>query len=170
MFAAGAGHHDARVRGIAYMPIITMARSHTGWPRRRFVALLAAVAIAAATVTMAAATTASAAATGSGAPSAVAGISQSNGSRAGGNQLAVSQGWQPWFSIAGTTVSPGTTVTAVWRSNDTHVNLFATGSDGTVWSTWWEANRGWQPWFSIAGTRVSPGATVTAVWRSNDTH
>jgi hypothetical protein len=36
-------------------------------------------------------------------------------------------------------MQPGATVTALWRSNDTHLDLFATGTDGTVWSTWWDA-------------------------------
>jgi ATP-dependent DNA ligase len=30
-------------------------------------------------------------------------------------------------------------MTALWRSNDTHLDLFATGDDGAVWSTSWEA-------------------------------
>ena len=58
--------------------------------------------------------------------------------RASGPQLEASQGWQPWFPVVpGTKMRPGATVTAVWRSNDTHLDLYATGNDGTVWSTWW---------------------------------
>ena len=29
-----------------------------------------------------------------------------------------------------------------------HIDLFATGGDGAVWTTWWEA--GWQPWHFLA--------------------
>jgi hypothetical protein len=68
-------------------------------------------------------------------------------------------------------MQPGATVTALWRSNDTHLDLFATGNDGAVWSTWWEAAPGWQNWFLVDNAvKMQPGATVTALWRSNDTH
>jgi hypothetical protein len=82
------------------------------------------------------------------------------------------RGWQPWFLVHNEVkMQPGATVTAVWRSNDTHLDLFATGNDGAVWSTWWEAARGWQPWFLVHNeVKMQPGATVTALWRSNDTH
>jgi hypothetical protein len=78
-----------------------------------------------------------------------------------------------WFPIwEGTPMRPGATVTAVWRPNDTHLDLFATDSAGTVWTTWWEPSTGWgTPWVSIwSQTTMQPGATVTAVWRPNDTH
>ena len=82
-------------------------------------------------------------------------------------------GWQqPWFPIWNNVLmQPGATVTALWRSNNTHLDLFVTGPDGTVWSTWWEDLPSWQPWFSIwNNVLMQPGATVTALWRSNDTH
>jgi len=85
-------------------------------------------------------------------------------------------GWQPWFLVHNEVkMQPGATVTALWRSNDTHLDLFATGNDGAVWSTWWESAHGWQPWFAIYDSywnnvKMQPGATVTALWRSNDTH
>ena len=31
----------------------------------------------------------------------------------------------------------GAPVTAVWRG-PSHLDLFMTGNDGTVWSTWWD--------------------------------
>ena len=81
-------------------------------------------------------------------------------------------GWQPWFAIhPEVKMQPQAPVTAVWRSNHTHLDLFVTGNDGAVWSTWWEGPRGWQPWFLIhSEVKMQPGATVTALWRSNDTH
>jgi hypothetical protein len=81
-------------------------------------------------------------------------------------------GWQPWFLIhPEIKMQPGATVTALWRSNETHLDLFATGTDGAVWSTWWEGGPGWQPWFLIhPEIKMQPGATVTALWRSNETH
>ncbi len=80
--------------------------------------------------------------------------------------------WQPWFLIhPEVKMQPGATVTAVWRSNENHLDLFATGTDGAVWSTWWEAARSWQPWFLIhPEIKMQPGVTVTALWRSSQTH
>ncbi len=81
-------------------------------------------------------------------------------------------GWQSWFLVNNAVkMQPGATVTALWRSNDTHLDLFVTGNDGAVWSTWWEAAHGWQPWFLVNNAvKMQKGATVTALWRSNDTH
>ena len=78
--------------------------------------------------------------------------------------------WANWFSIHPETKAvPGAQVTAVW-ANTAHLDLFMTGSDGVVRSTWWEAAPGWQPWFSIhSEVKATPGAPVTAVW-SNATH
>jgi hypothetical protein len=82
------------------------------------------------------------------------------------------RGWFPWFLVNNEVkMQPGATVTALWRSNDTHLDLFATGNDGAVWSTSWEAARGWSAWFLVHNeVKMQPGATVTALWRSNDTH
>ncbi|MBV9811641.1 MAG: hypothetical protein JO326_02755, partial [Acetobacteraceae bacterium] len=81
-------------------------------------------------------------------------------------------GWGAWFLPHNEVkMQPGAAVTALWRSNNTHLDLFATGTDGAVWSTWWEAGPGWQPWFQPnSQVKMQPGATVTALWRSNDTH
>jgi hypothetical protein len=81
-------------------------------------------------------------------------------------------GWQPWFLVHNEVkMQPGAMVTALWRSNDTHLDLFATGNDGAVWTTWWESSPGWQPWFLVhSGIKMQPGATVTALWRSNETY
>jgi hypothetical protein len=60
---------------------------------------------------------------------------------------------------------PGVTVTAVWR-DPTHLDLFMTDRDGTVWSNYWEQAPSWQSWFKVNPSfQASPGATVTAVWR-----
>src|SRR5260370_20319395 len=73
-------------------------------------------------------------------------------------------GWQGWFLIhPEVKMHPGSTVTALWRSSDTHLDLFATGTDGAVWSTWWEGAHGWQGWFLLqpAGF-VHPGVFRTS--------
>jgi hypothetical protein len=81
-------------------------------------------------------------------------------------------GWQPWFTIHpdSATSAPGQPVTAVW-SNSQHLDLFVTGHDGRVMSTWWEAAKSWQPWFAIHPESGigAPGQPVTAVW-SNPQH
>jgi hypothetical protein len=59
-------------------------------------------------------------------------------------------GWRPWFQIRPETRFAVTSrVTAIARSFD-HLDLFVTGLDGAVWSTWWhEDAEGWRPWFQI---------------------
>jgi len=59
-------------------------------------------------------------------------------------------GWQPWFSIGGATLVAGAPITALWAPyHPTHLDIFATDTGGTTWTTWWEAGPSWQPWFSI---------------------
>ncbi|MGH3478495.1 MAG: hypothetical protein ACRDQD_16865, partial [Nocardioidaceae bacterium] len=79
-------------------------------------------------------------------------------------------GWVNWFSIhPEIKMQPGATVTALW-SNPRHLDLFGTGTDGAVWSTWWQADTGWVNWFLIdPQVKMQPGATVTALW-SNPSH
>jgi len=82
-------------------------------------------------------------------------------------------GWRQWFPIPGDRqVFPGATVTAVWREGGTdHLDLFTTGIDGTVMSTFWEGEGGWRQWFPVQGdTKVAPGTAVTALWRPGHSH
>jgi hypothetical protein len=78
------------------------------------------------------------------------------------------RGWQPWFVIhPEIKAAIGSPVTAVWapRQPD-HLDLFMTGTDGAVWSTWWEAAAGWQAWFTIhPEVKARPQVEVTALWR-----
>ncbi len=80
--------------------------------------------------------------------------------------------WQPWFVIhPEVKMQPGVAVTALWAPNSNHLDLFATGTDGTVWSSWWEAGPAWQPWFPIhPEVKMQPGAVVTALWAPNSNH
>jgi hypothetical protein len=78
--------------------------------------------------------------------------------------------WQgSWFPVAngkGITV-PGQRVTAVWRNSD-HLDLFITGKDGKVMSTYFE-NDAWQKrWFQVdpGSATAKPGQAVTALWRN----
>lgn len=85
--------------------------------------------------------------------------------------------WQPWFNpgnavwAQNVSVMPGAKVTALWRPGSKHLDLFATATNGDVWSTWWENDPGWQEWFLVhPQTRLQRGAPVTAVWRPNSNH
>ena len=45
-----------------------------------------------------------------------------------------------------------------------HIDLFATGADGAVWTTWWEAAPGWLRWQLVHREQeMQPGAPVTAL-------
>jgi hypothetical protein len=87
-------------------------------------------------------------------------------------------GWQPWFTINPEMSVPyrAQKVSAVWSNNKTHLDLFIVTSDGTVKTTFWEANpapplkKGWQDWFPIgASGNAAAGQSVTALW-SNPRH
>jgi hypothetical protein len=86
--------------------------------------------------------------------------------------FAIENAWDThWFQLlpqTGTAV-PGQPVTAVWR-NPNHLDLFMTGQDGHVWSTYFENNQ-WQPhWFALLPDTgvAAPGQPVTAIWRNPD--
>jgi hypothetical protein len=86
-------------------------------------------------------------------------------------------GWRPegWLLIhPEIKMDPGATVTAVWSDDQgRHLDLFATGSDGTVWTIWWDDVVGWRPegWILLhPEIKMHPGATVTAVWEDPGRH
>src|SRR5262245_39024090 len=78
------------------------------------------------------------------------------------------RGWVPWSLVHNDLrMQPGAPVTALWRSNETHLDLFATGNDGAVWSTSSDATGGWVPWFLVHNeVKMQRGAATTALWRS----
>jgi hypothetical protein len=102
--------------------------------------------------------------------------------------------WRGWERISPPgTAAPGQAVTALW-SNSHHLDVFATSTDGTVVSTFWEDvgywlnvqgwnpqknpvgwagakwidGKGWMPnWFPIGRSGITkPGQPITAVWRT----
>jgi hypothetical protein len=80
--------------------------------------------------------------------------------------------WQPWFTIGSAGLASAgkrQPVSALWAAGAIHLDLFVTGADGAVHSTYWEPASSWQPWFTIgAGGLAVPGQPVTAAWESND--
>jgi len=60
-------------------------------------------------------------------------------------------------------MAPGATVTALFPRTD-HIDVFATRTDGTVRTTWWETAAGWHSWFGIkTASKVQGGALVAGV-------
>ena len=75
--------------------------------------------------------------------------------------------WQNWFPIPPglslAKMKPGATV-SVLQPFAGHVDLFATRDDGTVMSTFFEADVGWREWFEIRPeTQMASGATVSVL-------
>jgi hypothetical protein len=70
-------------------------------------------------------------------------------------------------------MQPGAEVTALWRQPNQAFDLFVTGTDGTVWSLWWNNVQGWRPegWILLhPEIKMQPGATVTALWAPSGKH
>ena len=50
--------------------------------------------------------------------------------------------WRNWFNVSGGAAALRSTITAIAR-NPNHLDLFVTGTDGRIYSTWWDINGGW---------------------------
>lgn len=70
--------------------------------------------------------------------------------------------WTPWFSIRDQTFPTPSTVSPLLARSE-HVDLFAVGQDGRVYSTWWEQTPSWQDWFRVRDRLFAPHSTVTAL-------
>jgi hypothetical protein len=92
-----------------------------------------------------------------------------------------SSGWfNHWFRLADTnfgdhfTIPPGAPVTSLCRFKD-HIDLFVSGRDGAIYSTFWDQSSGWfNRWFRLADTNfgdhftVPPGSKISAMSRFQD--
>ena len=90
-------------------------------------------------------------------------------------------GWfNHWFRLTDNnfgdhfTIPPGAPVSSLSRFRD-HIDLFVSGRDGGVYSTFWDANGGWfNHWFRLTDTNfadhftIPPGAPVTCLSRFQD--
>ena len=74
-------------------------------------------------------------------------------------------GWHSWFRVSGGAAALGSPITVVAR-NPNHLDLFVTGTDGLIYSTWWDANGGWANWFNVSGGAAALGSPITAVARN----
>ena len=85
-----------------------------------------------------------------------------------------------WFRLGdpnfgdGFTIPPGAEVSCLSRFRD-HIDLFVSGRDGGVYSTFWDASSGWfGHWFRLGDPNfgddftIPPGSTVTCLSRFQD--
>jgi hypothetical protein len=78
--------------------------------------------------------------------------------------------WFPVNPVSGL-AAPGQTISGVWR-NAGHLDLFMTGKDGRIMSTYFDTNT-WQPaWFPLSpnSATAAPGQEVFAVWAPGGNH
>ena len=52
--------------------------------------------------------------------------------------------------------------------NPNHLDLFVTGTDGRIYSTWWDAAGGWANWFNVSGGAATTASPVDAIARYPD--
>ena len=77
-------------------------------------------------------------------------------------------GFRGWWQVGNLEVPPRTWISAVSRSTD-KMDIFATGSDGRVYTAAWErGDRRFRGWSWVASGQSCPGAPVGAVSRSTD--
>jgi hypothetical protein len=73
--------------------------------------------------------------------------------------------WHSWFNVSGGAAALRSPVEAIAR-NPNHLDLFVTGTDSRIYSTWWDANGGWANWFNVSGGMAALGSPITAVARN----
>lgn len=81
------------------------------------------------------------------------------------------QGWRPWFQIDsfGKKMAPGRYITAVWRSNFSHLDLFSIDDVGRIYTAWWEFSTGWKGWYPFTDRGMNLNR-VTAISNGDDVH
>jgi hypothetical protein len=77
--------------------------------------------------------------------------------------------WHGWWKLLDQVAAPGAHVTVVTRSTD-HLDVFAVGTDGHVYTAAWEPDfaDGWHGWWRIGDLVAPQGAPVHCVSRSID--
>ena len=72
--------------------------------------------------------------------------------------------WANWFNVSGGAAALGSPITVVSRRPD-HLDLFVTGTDGRIYSTWWHEGQGWAGWFNVSGGAAALGSPIDAIAR-----
>ena len=76
-------------------------------------------------------------------------------------------GWANWFNVSGGAAALGSRINVVAR-NPNHLDLFVTGTDGRIYSTWWDAAAGWAGWFNVSGGAAALASPIDVVARYPD--
>ena len=69
--------------------------------------------------------------------------------------------------MSGGAAALGSPINVVAR-NPNHLDLFVTGTDGRIYSTWWDAASGWANWFNVSGGAAAFGSPINVVARNPD--
>ena len=72
-----------------------------------------------------------------------------------------------WFNVSGGAAAPRSRINVVARNPD-HLDLFVTGTDGRIYSTWWDAASGWGGWFNVSGGAAALASPIDVVSRYPD--
>ncbi len=77
--------------------------------------------------------------------------------------------WSKWGVIRPEIkMQPGATVT-IGHPFGSHIDLYVTGTDGAVWTTFIEEDSNWRPWMTIhPEIKMKPGATITLAGSTED--
>jgi len=75
--------------------------------------------------------------------------------------------WHGWFNVSGGAAALRSPITALARNPD-HLDLFVTGTDGRIYSTWWDASSGWGSWFNVSGGAAALTSPIDVVARYPD--
>ena len=76
-------------------------------------------------------------------------------------------GWGGWFNVSGGMAALGSRINVVAR-NPNHLDLFVTGTDGRIYSTWWDGASGWGGWFNVSGGAAALASPIDVVSRYPD--
>jgi hypothetical protein len=70
--------------------------------------------------------------------------------------------WHEWSPVFPAKFAQNTPIAAVSRRAN-HIDLFAVGADGGVYTAWW--NEGWQDWSQLGEARFAEHTPITALTR-----
>lgn len=79
----------------------------------------------------------------------------------------INLGWLKWSPISPSQrMNPGAPVTMIWAPySQSHLDLFGTGGDGSVWGAYWDKTIGWTKWSAIENQqKLYPGTEISAIW------
>jgi hypothetical protein len=77
--------------------------------------------------------------------------------------------WGTWSRIdTGFAKATSTFPIAVVARSTTHIDLFTTGTDGGVYSSYWDDAEGWAYWFRVDAALASAKSAVTAIARDSN--